>query len=147
MRRGGWQPGDLEKIPFTLTFKDCRVSLAAHTRAVADCALALGRVLDEAYRDQFRIDFDVLTAGALLHDVGKLLEFARRGNGYVVSAAGRLLRHPISGCALAAEVGLPEAVQHIIANHSHEGDKGHRSPEAYIVHHADFVNFHPLADR
>jgi putative nucleotidyltransferase with HDIG domain len=147
VRRGGWQLDDLEKVPFTLTFKECEISLAAHTRAVTDCCLAIGRVLDAAYRSRYRINFDVLTAGALLHDVGKLLEYKRDGDRYVVSAAGRILRHPISGCALAAEAGLPESVQHIIAVHSHEGDKGHRTPEAYIVHHSDFVNFHPLADR
>ncbi len=147
LQRGGWLTEDLDKIPFTLAIEGCDLSLAAHTRNVTDCSLALGRILDAAYSSTFRIDFDILVAGALLHDVGKLLEYRRDGRRFSVSAGGRLLRHPISGCALTAELGLPEPVQHIIATHSREGNGGHRSPESYIVHHSDFVNFEPLKDR
>lgn len=147
IRRGGWEVSDLETIPFTLTITPCPVSLAAHTRNVTDCALAVGDLLNRAYRDRFRIDFDLLTAGSLLHDVGKLLEFTRQDGRYVVSASGRRLRHPISGCALAAEIGLPEPVLHIIAAHSWEGDRGPRTPEACIVHHCDFLNYEPLQDK
>jgi hypothetical protein len=32
-------------------------------------------------------------------------------------------------------------VLHIIATHSHEGDKMERSIESIIFHHADFVDF------
>lgn len=147
MRRGGWELDDLEKIPFSLLAPTVGVSLAAHTRAVTDSSLALGKVLDKAYRHIFRINFDHLAAGGLLHDVGKPLEYRRTESGYGVSENGRLLRHPISGAALAAELGLPPAVQHIIAVHSKEGDGGYRSPEAWIVHHADFVNFEPLRNK
>ncbi|MCH7547867.1 MAG: hypothetical protein IID30_15825, partial [Planctomycetes bacterium] len=37
--------------------------------------------------------------------------------------------------------GLPPEVMHIIATHSHEGDKVQRSIESIIFHHADFVDF------
>src|SRR6266513_1038806 len=36
---------------------------------------------------------------------------------------------------------IPGAVLHIIATHSHEGDKVERSIESIIFHHADFVDF------
>ena len=36
----------------------------------------------------------------------------------------------------------PGEVVHIIYAHSHEGDKTERSPESYIVHHCDFIDFH-----
>lgn len=147
LKRGGWEIEDLQKIPFTLLASSVTVSLADHTRNVTDTSIAIGKVLDGAYTDIFRVNFDILVAGALLHDVGKALEYAFDGESYVLSENGRLLRHPISGCALAGELGLSEPVKHIIAAHSWEGDRGHRSPEAYIVHHADFVNFHPITDR
>jgi len=147
-RRGGWTLDDLEIIPFTLLTNAVGVSLAIHTRAVTDCSTALGRVLREAYRNFYTLDWDILVAGAILHDVGKTLEYRRTAEGdYAVSDGGRHLRHPISGCALAAEMCLPEKVQHIIAVHSREGDGGYRTPEAWIVHHADFVNFEPLRQR
>jgi len=145
LHRGGWEIDDLEAIPFSLLAANVGVSLAAHTRAVTDCCLALGKVLRDAYIKNFTLDWDMLAAGAILHDVGKPLEYRRTSEGnYVVSPMGKILRHPISGCALAAELGLPDLVQHIIAVHSKEGDGGYRSPEAWIIHHADFVNFEPL---
>ncbi len=148
LKEGGWGVSDLETIPFSLLAGKVDVSLAAHTRNVTDCSLALGEVLSKAYDKHFQIDFDVLTAGAILHDVGKPLEYCRNAGGeYVVSESGKILRHPISGCALAARFGLPETVQHIIAVHSREGDGGWRSPEAWIVHHSDFVNFEPLRQK
>ncbi len=147
IKRGGWTVEQLETIPFTLTLDEqVNISIAAHTNHVTNCAIALGEVMKPAYKGMFDLDMDILVAGGLLHDVGKLLEFARDGDGYKVSEDGRLRRHPISGCALAAEVGLPESVQHMIATHSWEGDKAHRTPESYIVHHSDFVNYHPLKD-
>jgi hypothetical protein len=51
------------------------------------------------------------------------------------------VRHPFSGVALAYKHGIPGEVLHIIATHSHEGDKVERSIESIIFHHADFVDF------
>ena len=148
VKRGGWEIADLEIMPFSLLAKIDGLSLAHHTRTVTDCSLALGEILDRSYSRQFRINFDFLTAGAILHDVGKPLEYCRTADGnYIVSPNGKILRHPISGCALAAEFSLPEPVLHMIAVHSKEGDGGYRSPEAWIIHHADFVNFEPLRSR
>lgn len=149
LERGGWDYGELENsIPFTLTLsEDVNISLAVHTRNVTDCAIAIGKFFKSAYNGKIDINMDYLISGAILHDVGKLLEYSKVDGKYVISEDGHHRRHPISGLALAAEVGLPEKVQHIIASHSWEGDKWHRSPEAYIVHHSDFVNYHPLKDR
>jgi hypothetical protein len=61
--------------------------------------------------------------------------------GLIQGAAGRLLRHPFTGVALCFKHGLPDAVMHIVAAHSHEGDRVHRSIECIIFHHADFVDF------
>src|SRR6266404_2821001 len=37
--------------------------------------------------------------------------------------------------------GIPIQREHLIATHSHEGDKVERSIESIIFHHADFVDF------
>jgi hypothetical protein len=42
------------------------------------------------------------------------------------------------------ECGVPDAVSHIIAAHSGEGDMVKRSVEATLVHHADFMTFLPF---
>ncbi|RJP74153.1 MAG: HDIG domain-containing protein [Candidatus Zixiibacteriota bacterium] len=143
---GGWTPGQLDDIPFTLLIKDTRVSFVQHTRTVTQTALACARLLAEQYGAYFHLNMDYLVAGGILHDVGKLLEYRKIERGYAKSPSGKLLRHPFSGAGLCTKHGLPDEVVHIVAVHAKEGDSGYRSPEAIIVHHADFINFEPLRD-
>lgn len=141
---GGWGWEEIDSIPFTLLIPDCKIGLIAHTRAVTMTALAIARTLSDNYGDKIGIDYDLLIAGSLLHDVGKLLEYVKEQGRVNKSQFGNLLRHPFSGQALAYKHGLPVEVLHMIAYHSKEGDLGKRSVEAIIVHHADFVNFEPF---
>lgn len=142
--QGGWKTRDLDSIPFTLLIPDCKVSLLHHTRAVTRTALGIAENLSADYGDAVSIDTDILLAGSVLHDVGKVLEYVREGGAVVKSRDGKLLRHPFSGQGLAYKHGLPFEVLHMIAYHSKEGDLGKRTTEAIIIHHADFVNFEPL---
>ena len=90
----------------------------------------------------FPIQRDYLIAGALLADVGKPLEFDKDASGKVIQGTfGQQVRHPFTGVALAYKHGIPGEVMHMIATHSHEGDKMERSIESIIFHHADFVDF------
>jgi 23S rRNA maturation-related 3'-5' exoribonuclease YhaM len=89
-----------------------------------------------------------LIAGAILADVGKLLEYEKDETGASKqSARGKYLRHPFTGVGLCMECGLPDAVSHIVATHAGEGNLVTRSTEAYIVHHADFMTFDPFVKR
>ncbi len=143
MERGGWQESDLIDIPFTLLIPNVKVNLVEHTRAVTNCALKVAESLRESY-SEMGINRDYLIAGGLLHDVGKLLEYERCGDGFRKSRTGIMLRHPVSGANLAGEYGLPVDVVHIIYTHSKEGDQYERSIESIIIHHSDFLNFEPL---
>ena len=87
---------------------------------------------------------DILIAGAILIDIGKLLEYQILEGKLTTSDAGKILRHPFSGVAIADRFDLPPEVLHIIATHSKEGDLGKRTVESIIVHHADFVSFEPF---
>src|SRR5207247_9480180 len=88
------------------------------------------------------IQRDYLIAGALLADVGKPLEYDKDASGNVIQwKSGQQVRHPCSGVALAYKHRIPGEILHIIATHSHEGDKVERSIESIIFHHADFVDF------
>ena len=133
LERGGWEVSDLKKIPFTLLIPT-KKSLLEHTRRVTQMALAVARARDD-------VNVDHIVAGGLLHDVGKLLEYERQGNEVKKSRYGELVRHPVSGYALALEAGLPLEVAHIILAHSAEGEKVKRTPEAIIIHHCDFIDF------
>jgi putative nucleotidyltransferase with HDIG domain len=140
-------PRDLERIPFTLLVPDCPVSFMAHKRCVVHVARRSAEAVSEFMGDALPIDMDVLIAGAILIDVGKLLEYEKDGDAVRQSRRGKYLRHPFSGVALAAQCGVPDAVCHVIAAHSEEGNLGKRSVEAILVHHADFMTYLPFKDR
>ncbi|MFN8241570.1 MAG: HDIG domain-containing protein [Bacteroidales bacterium] len=141
--------GDLEKIPFTLLCgPDLKVSFMAHKRCVVHVARESGEKMNAFFGKDLPVNMDVLIAGAILADVGKLLEYELDSTGKAVQGKyGQYLRHPFSGVSLAEECGVPPEVCHIIAAHAHEGDLVKRTTEAYIVHHADFMTFLPFKSR
>jgi len=147
LKKGGWDREDLHRIPFTLLQTDYKPSIVIHTNGVAESAVAIGEAMKRIYGDNINIDMDILISGAILHDVGKILEYSEESKGFVKSTYGRLVRHPISGAAIAEAVGLPPEVVHIIATHSHEGDRTPRTVESIIVNHADFANFEALGGK
>ena len=137
-------PEDLEVIPFSLLIKDCNVTFMNHKRTAVQLSVDIANKMKENFGDEIKIDMDLLIAGAILIDVGKLIEYDKLNGELTTSKAGKLLRHPFSGVAIADRFGLPPEVQHIIAYHAKEGDLAKRSVEAIIVHHADFVSFEPF---
>ena len=144
LERGGWTPEDVERMPFTLA-KKVSASFAQHVRSVTRICAAVSDTFDEIYNGvDLKLDRDMLLAGALLHDVGKLVEMEEVNGAFRKSADGVLVRHAFSGVALADAHGLPAAVQHIIGTHSKEGDPFKRIPESIICHFADFMNFDPI---
>ncbi len=141
---GGWNSMDeIFGIPFTLLAPAKGTNLITHTRAVTQCSIAIGKAL---LRSQgFSIKMDYLIAGALLHDVGKLMEIEPDGQGgFRKSKHGKLIRHPVSGATLAESMGIPREIVHIIWTHSKEGEGRRKTIEALIVHHADFIVFESL---
>jgi len=138
---GGWSIDDLEAMPYTLLIEDVDISFPQHVSVVCKICIAMERVLQEAYGERYRIDRDVLIAGALLADVGKLIEFRKKDGGYEWANMYDYLRHPFTGVGLCFKHDIPEAVMHVVATHSWEGDKFKRRPESIIFHHADFTDF------
>jgi len=115
--------------------------LLQHTVEVAE--LAEGIALKTPH-----CDLDIIIAGALLHDIGKLREISAQ-IGFPYTDEGRLLGHIAIAALLvrqtADKLRLPENIitplLHVILAHHGEPDKG--SPvscatrEAVIVHYAD----------
>jgi len=144
LKRGGWTPDDLSRMPFTLV-KKVNASFAQHVRSVTRICARVADTFEEIFAGvDLSLDRDTLLSGALLHDIGKLLETEEKGGTFRKSAAGKLVRHPFSGVAIADAHGLPAEVLHIIGTHSKEGDPYKRTPEAIILHYADFMNFDPI---
>lgn len=116
--------------------------LLHHTVCVAQMATAMADAIGD-------VNKDLVLAGALLHDVGKLQEIAPE-LGFPYTDAGRLLGHISMGAMLIKEAAkkVPElstetlnALLHIML--AHHGDKEKGSPvtcatkESFIVHYAD----------
>lgn len=140
---------DLNTIPFTLLCgPDLKVSFMDHKRSVVHIAKDAGEKINSMYHGELTVNMDVLISGAILCDVGKLLEYELDKDGKAIQGNyGKYLRHPFSGVSMAEACGIPAEICHIIATHAGEGDLVKRTTEAYIVHHADFMTFLPFKDR
>jgi putative nucleotidyltransferase with HDIG domain len=136
---------DLNQIPFTLLVPNCPITFMEHKRCVVHIARDSARAMQHFMGRALPVDLDTVIAGAILADVGKLLEYELDADGKSrQSERGEALRHPFTGVALALECGVPDSVCHIIAAHAAEGDLVKRTTEAFIVHHADFMAFLPF---
>src|SRR5258705_6003957 len=145
LERSSLKPEDLNRIPFTLLVPNCPITFMEHKRCVVHIARQSAQAMQEFMGRALPIDIDTAIAGAILADVGKLLEYELGPDGKSrQSERGEALRHPFTGVALALECGVPDAVCHVIAAHAAEGDLVERTTEAYIVHHADFMAFLPF---
>ena len=118
--------------------------LLQHSVDVAELAMAMADAIGNT-------DRDLITAGALLHDIGKVREISA-GMGFPYTTEGRLLGHITMSVLMVREAALElkmpatalHQLEHIIL--SHHGDQEKGSPmacatkEAFIVHYADEVN-------
>ena len=138
----GWTFDELRAVKFTLLAGDIEMTFIEHLNSCVRQCIAIADVLESAFSCDIPIDRDILIAGALLADCGKPLEFDKDASGTIIKGTfGEALRHPFSGVAMAYKHGIPPEAMHMIATHSHEGDKVQRSIESIIFHHADFVDF------
>jgi len=137
---------DLEKIPFSLLIQNCNITFMNHKRTVVQLSVDMAKRMQDNFGDEIKINMDYLVAGAILIDVGKLLEYEIVDKKLATSNFGKYVRHPFSGVGIAQQFGLPAEVLHMIGTHSKEGDVGKRSVESQIIHHADFVSFEPFQE-
>ena len=114
------------------------VTLVDHTRSVTKSALEFAKVRSEVYEE--KIDFDVLLAGALLHDVSKLLEFEPGEHGGIKSKRGHFFQHAFLGAHKALVEGLPDEVVHIIISHTGQSRVIPQTPEAVIIYCIDLAD-------
>ena len=97
----GWTFDELRTIKFTLLAGDIDMKFAEHLNSCVKQCMAIADVLGSVFGDRVPINRDYLIAGALLADVGKLLEFDKDAAGNVIKGSfGEALRHPFSGVAL-----------------------------------------------
>jgi putative nucleotidyltransferase with HDIG domain len=124
-------------------------SQAHHLRATATMAVGMARGLQAVF-PALAIDYDVLVAGSLLHDVGKAFELSPRNlarwQGAPAKTGLPAVRHPVYGVYIAMTAGLPEAVVHIVGAHSAYGEGAlvAGSVECRLVQYADHAQWRVL---
>lgn len=107
--------------------------LVDHVRDVTACAVALAETLLE--RRPIDLSVDLVVAGALVHDVSKLLEF----DGMDATAVGELLGHPYYGVHVVARANLPVELAHVLLAHTRRTAIEPATIEAAVVRRADEV--------
>lgn len=149
----------IEEVPipaFEWSDKTC----IEHAKEAAQIVAAL---VDSLTKLGAELNRDYAIAGTLCHDVGEPLECRKNQKGFFTpmfqpsKRAGtfygnnpnmpaiepgisyQIVRHPTFGVYVTMAVGMPEHVVHIVATHSYEGEVLWRSPEAALVHDADFM--------
>lgn len=137
-----------ERCPASIAGHHARLGgLLQHTCEVARLALAMAELTPAA-------DRDLVLAGALLHDIGKVESYRYEG-GFDSTSAGRALGHVALGCLMVdrAVCGAPrlpctaaelELLHHLILSHHGRLEFGSPVPpltlEAEILSHADMVS-------
>ena len=123
--------------------------LLEHTVSMAACAKSMAQ---EMAISGYDIDADIVVAGALLHDIGKLDSY-RMTTVPNMTVEGALLDHVAQGyirfCELAERYGLDEKTKihlgHIILSHHGMREYGSpvvpATPEALVVSAADELDF------
>ena len=120
--------------------------LLEHSVDTAELAVAIGEKVKG-------INQDVIIAGSLLHDIGKLREISR-DIGFPYTDEGKLLGHIAIGAMMAEKAAFEleppipgeklRPLVHIIVSHHGDHEKGSpvscKTKEAFIVHYADELN-------
>jgi len=136
--RSTWSSaGGVEAVPYNTQISTS--TLVHHSRAVTQLALTGSRNARELHRVE--LDDDLIIAGAILHDVCKLLESEPDGEGGArKSELGRFLAHGVVGGYLAHELGLPIVIEHIIVTHTPQSKALPQTAEGVLIRHADILD-------
>lgn len=134
------------KNPAAMRFHHAYVGgLLVHSVDVAMLAIAMAGQIDNA-------NTDIIIAGALLHDIGKVKEISSE-IGFPYTEAGRMLGHISLGMMLVEKIAEQvyeltladkQHLLHVLASHHGSIEKGSPVPcttkESFIVHYADELN-------
>lgn len=124
-----------------------------HVLSVTRTCVYLADKYDDYYPDMRpRLNKDLVVAGGLLHDIGKLQEYEESPEGAAYTPSGNLIGHILQGRDIVREAAAgrefdPEMLlrlEHIIVSHQRLPEWGSpkppMTPEALLVHYADDID-------
>ena len=117
------------------------ISLVAHTCNVTAYVIELAKVYGSAYKEQNMVfQMDNLIAGAMLHDVSKILEFHPTKTGVEKSEEGRLFGENFFVVNEIRKKNLPFEVMHIVVSDAVKTKPAPATREALLVYFADRID-------
>lgn len=124
-----------------------------HVLSVTKTGVYLANKYDDYYQDLVpRLNKDLVIAGCMLHDIGKMRELEQRPEGAAYTPEGVLVGHILQGRDIVREAaGKYELsaetllrLEHIIISHQRLPEWGSpkepMTPEALLVHYADDID-------
>lgn len=124
---------DLEKIPKNLD--NIGYFLVNHTRVVARLCKEAAVVVKELH--DIDVDTNILLAGALLHDLSKVMEIRADGDDFKASEFGKKIQHGFYTAYKTYEKRLPLDLQHMLIAHTPKSNVVPQTLEAVILYHID----------
>lgn len=144
---GGWEQKGIRNCSLGVGYvtDDCPEKSIDHCRRVIRMCKSAFTEMGNWANEIGSLDENTLLAGAILHDIGKFLEYDYRDGKPCYSPNGHLFRHIISGAYLAQKHGLPEKVVHMVLAHSTqqspEGANVYMTPELLVLKYMDHLVF------
>lgn len=133
-----WEEGEYEKIEDPTWIAEWKDQIdfpnITHVNQVTECAVALGSTVARTL--PVNINMDYLIAGALLHDVDKLVSHC--GPNAKPTKIGEMFPHAFYSAHVALNLGLPIEVIHMIVTHTAFSLVPPKTMEALILHYADY---------
>ena len=141
--RGGWKSiEELRALPFTVATDAKGISLVQHVKAATEGAVALAKIQAEVLPAFPNVDMNVLVAGALLHDLNKVLVIERdEENGFRKKHLSFEQVRTFPCVQITRDAGLPESIVGIVAYECTNAIGSPHNVEAIVVHHADMTTF------
>lgn len=144
---GGWEEKGIRNcsLGVGLVAETCPERSIDHCRRVVKMCQSAWDNLGEWANQIGKLDHDVLICGAVLHDIGKFLEYDFYDGRSVYSTKGLMFRHVVSGAYIAKINGLPDSIVHIVLAHSDaqspEGGAAYVTPELVVLKKIDHMCF------
>ncbi len=110
-------------------------TLVRHTNAAARAALALGTELEAEYGT--KVNFDILLASAICHDLDKALNVEKVEGSWRVSKFSHNFPHGSYTMHVVLDEGLPTEVAHVVATHSERSGMEPRTIEGMLFQKAE----------
>lgn len=137
-----WRDSTWERIElavFRPVLKASECTLVEHVNVVAAGVLYVGQLIHENFR--LPVDFDALLAGALLHDVAKLVEYGPKDDHGERTDIGKMIHHAFYGAHIALDLGIPIKIVELIVAHTPQNRALPCSIEGIILDYLDYMAY------